>query len=136
MRTVLISAVVGMGVLIIVGIIALVYGLIQKADNPDFKYFDLTGDSAILETTLSTEQPTSPPLSGVTAPTPISTPSSLSAFGDMRLTLPAGYRVVDASLENNRLLVRLQNAADATRLMILNSQTGTTIGTIDFAPAP
>lgn len=137
MRTVLISAVVGMGILIVIGIIALIYGLIQKADNPDFKFFDLSGTTETQQSMVKTPEP--PLADGPTQPDPVtvSTHNPLRAFGDLRLTLPTGYSVVDAELDGPRLLVRLQNAANQTRLMFIDMTTGGTLGTLEFnAAAP
>lgn len=139
MRTVLVSAVAGMGILIVLGMVALVYGLIQKSDNPDFKFFDLATEAPELEQALKEiEIPLlgkkkveeSPAFSTTTAPR---TPAR--ALGDLRLEIPKGFRVKDTDLEGNRLIVRLGNDLGITRLLILDVNTGAKLGTIALEPA-
>ncbi|NVJ91879.1 MAG: hypothetical protein HWE34_09495 [Methylocystaceae bacterium] len=145
MRTVLVSAVIGMGILIVLGMIALVYGLIQKSDNPDFKFFDLATEAPELEKAL---QDIEVPLVGkkkespvpatttpatTTAPAPTTTPAR--AFGDLRLEIPKGYRVVETDMDSQRLVLRLTNDAGVNRLMILDINTGAKLGGLSLHPA-
>jgi len=139
MRTVLVSAVVGMGILIVLGLVALVYGLIQKSDNPDFKFFDLATEAPGLEQALKEiEVPLlgkkksmeTPAVTKMTAPD-----TAPRALGDLRLEIPKGFRVNDTNLQGNRLIVRLGNDLGITRLLILDVSTGAKLGTIAFEPA-
>lgn len=139
MRTVLVSAVVGMGILIILGMIALVYGLIQKSDNPDFKFFDLAEEAPQLEQALKevevplvgkkkdTQQGTSQPTTSALAPA--------KAFGDMRLEIPQGYKVVETDMDSQRLVLRLVNEKGINRLMILDINSGAKLGGLSLHPA-
>ena len=140
MRTVLVSAVIGMGILIVFGMVALVYGLIQKSDNPDFKFFDLATAAPGLEEALKNIEvplfgkekiPASEVLSTEIIPT-----RSLRALGDLRLEIPKGFRVKGSDLEGNRLIVRLANDLGLTRFLILDINTGAKLGTISLHPAP
>ncbi len=139
MRTVLVSAVVGMGILIILGMIALVYGLIQKSDNPDFKFFDLAKEAPELEKALKDVEV---PLVGKKKEAPIaSAPASVTpvvpvrAFGDMRLEIPAGFKVVETDMDSQRLVLRLVNEQGVNRLMILDINTGAKLGGLSLQPA-
>ena len=139
MRSVLVSAVAGMGILIVLGMVALVYGLIQKSDNPDFKFFDLATEAPELEQAIKDmdvpllgkkkvkETPVVPTMSAVSTPA--------RALGDLRLEIPKGFRVNDTDLAGNRLIVRLGNDLGITRLLILDVNTGAKLGTIALEPA-
>jgi len=142
MRTVLVSAVVGMGILIILGMVALVYGLMQKADNPDFKFFDLAAEAPELEKALKDIEV---PLVGKKTETASATqtqavvtasaPAPVRSFGDMRLEYPKGYRVVETDMDGQRLVLRLTNDAGINRLMILDINTGAKLGGVALHPA-
>ncbi|WP_135078748.1 hypothetical protein [Terasakiella sp. SH-1] len=139
-RTVLVSAVVGMGILIILGMVALVYGLMQKADNPDFKFFDLAKEAPELEKALKEVEV---PLVGQVKEdktTPTTTPAPVAAvparaFGDMRLEIPTGYKVVETDMDSQRLVLRLINEAGINRLMVLDINTGAKLGGLSLHPA-
>lgn len=137
MRTVLVSAVIGMGILIVLGMIALVYGLIQKSDNPDFKFFDLATEAPELEKAL---QDIEVPLVGKKKESPAPTTATAAAtparaFGDLRLEIPKGYRVVETDMDSQRLVLRLTNDAGINRLMILDINTGAKLGGLSLHPA-
>ncbi|WP_417789772.1 hypothetical protein [Terasakiella pusilla] len=135
MRTVLVSIVIGMGLLIVLGLVALVYGLIQKADNPDFKFFDLSKNTPGIEEAIKdVEVPlvgnkSSQPQNNVAAPAPV------KAFGDMRLEIPQGYKVVETDLDSQRLVLRLINDAGINKLMVLDINTGAKLGGLSLHPA-
>lgn len=141
MRTVLVSAVVGMGILIVLGMIALVYGLIQKSDNPDFKFFDLATEAPELEKALQDiEVPLvgkkkESPVPATTTPATAKAPTPARAFGDLRLEIPKGYRVVETDMDSQRLVLRLTNDAGVNRLMILDINTGAKLGGLSLHPA-
>lgn len=135
MRTVLVSAVVGMGILIILGMVALVYGLMQKADNPDFKFFDLATEAPELEQALKEVEV---PLLGKKKPsaeTPATALVPAKAFGDMRLEIPKGYIIVETEMDSQRLVLRLVNDKGTNRLMILDINSGAKLGGLTLAPA-
>ncbi|NVK19123.1 MAG: hypothetical protein HWE30_10540 [Methylocystaceae bacterium] len=137
MRTLLVSAVVGMGILIILGMVALVYGLIQKADNPDFKFFDLATEAPELEQALKEVEV---PLLGKKkasedSPAPATALAPAKAFGDIRLEIPKGYLIVETEMDSQRLVLRLVNEAGTNRLMILDINSGAKLGGLTFAPA-
>ena len=135
-RTVLLSAVIGMGILIILGMITLVYGLIQKADNPDFKFFDLASEAPELEKALKeVEVPlVGQAKKGATQPQQKAL-EPVRAFGDMRIEIPKGYKVVDSDMDSQRLVLRLINETGINRLMILDINTGAKLGGLSLHPA-
>lgn len=136
MRTVLVSAVVGMGILIILGMIALVYGLIQKSDNPDFKFFDLATEVPELEQALKEVEV---PLVGKKKETVSNIPSAttsapVQAFGDIRLEIPKGYKIVETDMDSQRLILRMVNTTGINRIMILDINSGAKLGGLSLAP--
>ena len=56
-------------------------------------------------------------------------------FGKVEFALPPGAAVLDSTIEDGRLLVRLRLADGATRLMILDLADGALVGTVDLRPA-
>jgi hypothetical protein len=140
-RRLLVSAVVGMGLLIIVGMVLLVYGLIQKQDNPDFKFFDLSKEVPELEQALKEVEVPLVGKKNEVMPTAPSTPPPTApvvpakAFGDMRLEIPQGYKVVETDIDSQRLVLRLTNDAGTNRLLILDINTGAKLGGLSLHPA-
>lgn len=63
-----------------------------------------------------------------------------SEFGNVHITIPAGYRVTDTDIDNGRLLVRLDPVTGdgAVRLLLFDLETGARVGafTLEAAPPP
>ncbi len=61
-------------------------------------------------------------------------------FGNVQITIPAGYRVTDTDVDNGRLLVRLDPVTQggAVRLLLFDLETGAQVGsfTLEAAPPP
>jgi hypothetical protein len=131
-RSLLLAAVIGMGILIVLGMIALVYGLIQKADNPDFKFFDLSTEAPQIEEALKSVEV---PLVGKKSAPVISAQSPAQAFGDLRIELPAGYKIVATDMDSQRLILRLENAQSESKLILLDINTGARLGTLSLQAA-
>ena len=141
-RTLLVSVVIGMGILIVLGMILLVYGLIQKQDNPDFKFFDLSKEAPELEKALKdVEVPLLGKKSDHAASTPAPQPVApaavvpAKAFGDLRVEIPQGYKVVETDMDSQRLVLRLTNEAGINRLLVLDINTGAKLGGLSLHPA-
>ncbi len=137
-RTLLVSAVVGMGILIVLGMVALVYGLIQKQDNPDFKFFDLSKEVPELEQALKeVEVPLIGKKNSASTPAPIATEAVVpaKAFGDIRVEIPQGYKVVETDMDSQRLVLRLTNDVGINRLIILDINSGAKLGGLSLHPA-
>ena len=56
------------------------------------------------------------------------------AFGAVRETLPPGARIVSTEAEGGRLIVTLALRSGATRIIVLDLDTGRRLGTIDLEP--
>ena len=106
----------------------IVYGMYQKSQNPDFKFFDLGGDEP--ETVTAT-----PPLAG--APdTPVQ-PSQVigQAFGNVSLGLPSGARVVSAQASGGRLVIVVARSGEtADTVIVVDLGTGQVLGRVKTSP--
>lgn len=79
----------------------IVYGMYQKSQNPDFKFFDLGGSDTAAPAAPAAAVTATAPVSGLAeAPT-----TALRAFGDITLPLGANARIVSATVTGNRLVV-------------------------------
>ncbi len=102
------ALVIGMSVLLIGGIALLIYGLTQKASNPDYKLF--RGDGKV----------------AVTAP--------LAGFGETRLPLPEGCTVAEMRPDGPHLYLRIGPAGPCERIIIIDTTTGQPGGSIWLRP--
>lgn len=100
------ALVIGMGLLLVAGLVALAYGLYYKASHPDFKLFD---DTKALP-------------AGHMAPA--------SAFGDLSVPLPPGCHIVDMEATGARLYLR----SDCDTVVVVDTARGTVLGTIGARP--
>jgi hypothetical protein len=123
------AIVIGLGVLILIGVALLVYGIVQKAANPDFKLFQSkpAATSAV-----------KPPLAGA-ASAPVVPPAHyIEPFGTVDVALGAGCRVAEIVPDGPRLYLRLGPAAEGLagcdRIVVLNSATGHLLGTLRLKP--
>ena len=57
-------------------------------------------------------------------------PAGLPAFGEVPLTLPAGARVVWATVDGGRLVIHIQGAGDAARFEVVDLATGARLGSV------
>ena len=113
------SAVILMGVAIAVLMTLTIYGLYQKSQDPDFKFFDLSGNGKT-----ATQSMPSAPVSGTS-----------TAFGDVTLDLPAGARIVSATTSAQRLTVIV--ATDGTlanQIWVVDLGTGQILGRVKTGP--
>jgi hypothetical protein len=98
--------VVGLGVMILAGVGLLVYGITQKAANPDYKMFRTGGGSG--------ER-------GI-------------AFGETRVPLPEGCAVAEMISDGTRLYLRVGPAGACERILILEAATGRLLGSVWLRP--
>jgi hypothetical protein len=97
----------GMGALIVLGMIALGWGLYRKANDPDFKLFALTDTPAAESMTHSNVR-----------------------FGDIVLPGTGGCHITDLKTAGRRLFVSTAGEDDCGRVFVLNPATGKVDGTI------
>ena len=113
--TALKTLVVVMGILIVLGIGVLGYGMYQKASDPGFKF--LAGDTA------------APP-----ARLPARLPAPMTAFGDLAVPLPEGCEVVEMTPHRRFLYLRAGPGRACTRIIVVDVRDGKVLGTISVAP--
>lgn len=87
------ALVIGMGILIIVGVVFLVYAIIDKAGEQDV---------------------------------------SVASAIDAEIALPAGAEVVETSLGDGRMVLRLRLPDGSGRLLLFDAASGRSIGKIDL----
>jgi hypothetical protein len=117
--------VIGMGVLIVAGMVLLVYGLYQKANDPDFKFFSLNEEKS------NVEQSVAPPV----ANSPTVTRRPQSSFGNTAIPLALGDSLVSMIAEDNRLIMHIRNSSGSEKVVITDMNRGTLLGTFDLKAA-
>jgi hypothetical protein len=107
----------GLGLLIVILTGALIWGLYQKSNNPDFKPLaGLFGSTS------------SPGAASSAAPAPAAT-FSTAAFSTA-LALPAECRIADMATTNGRLFLRIEGGPDCDRVVAVDPASGAVVGTI------
>lgn len=123
------ALVIGLGVLILIGVALLVYGIVQKAANPDFKLF---------QSTPAATSKAQPPLASATSAPVVPPAPSIEPFGTVDVALGAGCRVAEIVPDGPRLYLRLgpatEGLAGCDRIVVLNSATGQLLGTLRLMP--
>lgn len=107
----------------------IVYGLYQKSQNPDFKFFDLSGgDTPATDGVPSAPLAEQPPTKHSAAtPAPQHAPT---AFGDIELDLPKGARIAQASLSGPTMVVIIDMGDGHREVWVVNLSTNTVLGRI------
>jgi len=104
--------VIGMGLLIVVGMVVLVYGLVQKASNPDFDFFGLKTETS--------------------APVAAQPAAGLAPFGDIQVRLDEGCRVESIQPDGGRLFVLVGPEGPCSHVVTLELATGRVLGNVRF----
>ena len=104
------SLVIGLGILIVIAMGLLVWGLFHKAGDPDFRLF--------AESPAVDAAPATPP----------------AAFGDLVVPLPAGCSIVEMRPQGRRLFLRFGPPGPCERVVVVDTGTGVVLGTIRGNP--
>jgi len=112
----LVSLVFGLGIILIGGISLLAYGLIQRGNDPDFKFFK-TDPEMPLETS-SQHDKLVPAISKL--------PANIS------IPLAKGTWISAIETSGNKIIVHITNEAKRDQLLILDARTGAVISRIRF----
>ncbi|MFC1673658.1 hypothetical protein ACFL12_05845 [Pseudomonadota bacterium] len=117
-----------MGVAIAVLMTLIIYGMYQKSQNPDFTFFDSSGDAEKQATA-----PTIPeaPLAG--APT-VQQAAPTQAFRDINIDLPQGASISGASASGNQMVLLIALSDGATEVWVIDLATGQTLGKVKTLP--
>ncbi len=109
-----------LGLLIITVMILIVYGMIQKSQNPDFSFFSGTTDAPLT--------PAAPTKQGA------------GRFADnAQVSLPHGGRIVSTTIGDGRLVISVdEDGTDGVErvdtLIILDLETGRELGRVKVGP--
>ena len=116
----LVSLVFGLGIILIGGFGLLIFGLYQRASDPDFKFFSENSDKPAQ-------------ISPAANPTPrlnTNLPVNIS------IPLPKGERIKEIEASGNRIIVHITNQAKQDQIMVLDAETGAVIRRLRFDPQP
>ena len=61
-------------------------------------------------------------------------PGAPVAFGDVKITLPAGAKVLRTEVSNGRLIVHLSPGQGGARVLVIDLASGKQLGTVEIAP--
>ncbi len=103
------TLVAGLGLLIVLAMTVIGYGLMKKAEDPDFSFF---GPSA--------------------PPTPVvPTVAGLAPFGDIALGLPGDCVIAEAALvAESRMLLRVGGPGPCARAVVVDLPSGRVLGSV------
>lgn len=121
-----------MTVVIAVLMTLIVYGMYQKSQDPSFKFFDLSdGKGSAVAPHSDAETSTGE------MPTVVNQPSTLRAFGDVTLDLPAGAQIVSTSVSGNRLIIVVAGPiVGGQQVWVVDIGTGQVLGRVKAQGAP
>ena len=111
------ALVVGMGILIVLSMTVIGYGLMKKAEDPNFKFFNSGGEeTAAVETA-----------SGPTAPSV----GPMAPFGEIPLGLPEGCDIERAKLVGGGLMsIEVGPAGACDRVLVVDLPRARVLGTV------
>ena len=113
------TLVAGLGLLIVIGSGVLVWGLYQKATDPDFKMFSFGAAAPDRAATAQPSVPAAAPASAVGRP-----------FADVDLGLPATCEIADMQVAAGRLFLRIGGGPGCERIVAVDPADGRVLGTI------
>jgi hypothetical protein len=114
--------VVGLGILIVVGFVLLIYGFYANLTKPGFKVVATKGDEA------------SAHAGGSSAPGARPAPRGTEGFGETRIGLPDGCTVVEMRPDGDRLYLRTGPAGLCERILVVDPDSGRVLGTFVVKP--
>lgn len=112
----------------------ILYGMYQKSQDPEFKFFDLSGEEKPAAATNNTSAE-----AGTDAPAVA--PSVLNpgarAFSDITLALPAGARITSATISGERLVIVVSDATQGHgQVWVVDLTTGHVLGRVKTQETP
>ena len=115
-------------ILIVIAMTVIAYGMYRKSDDPDFKFFELGGDSTARDTTQPSALPDPTRDVKAGAPTP-------KAFGEIMLSLPPGCNISTVSGDGFRIFLKVGPAGPkCERVIVMDAASGTLLGTLKVSP--
>jgi hypothetical protein len=102
------SVVVGMGLLIVLGVLGLGYGFYQKSRDPGWQLVKSAPEAA--------------------------TPSPVTAFGDIKLDIPAECVIARVEPDGERIHLIIGPPGPCNRIIVVDLTSGRVLGTIQAHP--
>lgn len=102
------AIVIGMGAMIVAAIVLIAYGLYKKSVDPSWRLFG--------------------PKTQATETAPPSAPAL--PFGDIRLDIPSGCRIIDVRPDGRRAYVLIGPDAPCSAVIVVDTATGQVLGRI------
>lgn len=112
------ALVIFLGVLIVIGMGVLAYGIMMKFDEWRAREDDAAAPTPVVEAASSVAAPAAPEVWA----------------GDVKVAVPAGARVAETVVADGRLILRLSLAGGGQRYLIFDLATGRRIGAIELQP--
>lgn len=113
-----------MGILIVLGLVLLGWGIYTKMQRPAA---DVTAGTV----------PVAPPLAGPATdarqPAPVVAPVPSQPFGTVTLAEPPGTEILAVDVAEGRILLRLSGGGKPDRVVVLHGTDGTRLGTIELS---
>ena len=113
------ALVAGMGVLIVLALCVLGYGLYKKSVDPNWKLFNMSGGGT------ASKSPQTP-APAMLAPAPAD--AATAAFGTVPLGLADGCRIMDAQADGGRALLRIGPDAPCDAVIVVDTRDGRVLG--------
>jgi len=109
----------GLGLMIVIVMAVIVYGLYRKSSDPDFRFFAFGGEPPVPAAV------SQPPAAG----------TGLKSFGEVMVSLPDGCSIAGVTGDGKRLFLKIGPAGPkCERVVILDAVSGAILGNIKAAP--
>ena len=112
----LISIVIILGLIIILGLGALIFGLYEKANDPSFSFFKQTALTNNL----------------TTGTTNNIVEKNIKSKKNISIPLAKSERVSEIAATDNKIILLITNKFENSRLLILDANNGSVIGHVEF----
>lgn len=105
------------------------YGMYQKSQDPNFKFFDLGHENITAPDAEAAMNRPTPPISGMPLPT------KPHAFGDISLNLTPGSLITSATISGERLVIIVKEpTAQNQSVWVVDLTTGQVLGRVKTEP--
>jgi hypothetical protein len=126
--------VIGLGLMIVLLMAVIGYGLYRKANDPGFRFLDL-GAEPVTETTVRGGADDGPAAGPVAPPLATAGPAP-KPFGRAAVPLQRGDVVESMTAEGDRLLLRVTRADGQREIVVVDLNRGTVLGTLELGNRP
>lgn len=117
----------GLGLIIVIVMAVIVYGLYKKSSDPDFKFFSFGGQTS------ADANPSQPSAAGTGGSA--GGGEGLKSFGQVMVSLPDGCSIAGVTGDGKRLFLKIGPAVPkCERIVVLDAVNGAILGNIKAAP--